>query len=126
MASMTTQRASQEPSRLRRGWSPARTPSSRNSFLIAGHEKVPGILRVDSAGAVDGRRGVGCAERKLLENSRHADRSLRNLEKIAVFAVGVQRSVRIDDETVDAPFEAVRMIADAGDVSIRIPRAAQG
>lgn len=93
---------------------------------VTGDEEVAGVLRVDPAVAADRRRGVGGAEGELLEDLLLQRAALVDGEKVAVFAVRIDDAVAVDDEGVDAPLEAERVIADAGDVAEGVAGAAQG
>src|SRR5258706_10673123 len=98
---------------------------SRGLGSVTGDEEVAGVLRVDLAVAADRRRGVGRAEGELLEDLLLQRAALVESEQVSVFAVRKDDAVTVDDEGVDAPLEAVRVIADAGDVAELVAGAGQ-
>src|SRR4029078_4183277 len=66
------------------------------------------------------RRGVGGAHRELLEEVVAEDSSLEDGVRVAVLAVGEDGAITVDRHAVDTPFEAVRVIADAGHAAVRV------
>src|SRR5207248_6653064 len=84
------------------------------------------VLRVDLAVAADRGRRVGRADGELLEDVLLLRAALIDRVEVAVLAVRIDDARCIDHEGVDAPLEALRMVADAGDVAVRVARAALG
>src|SRR5262249_49422972 len=93
-------------------------------MLFADDEQMACILRVDlSLTAKRGRRVSG-AQRQMLKDFLLEGTALADRVEVAVFTVGVDHSVRIDQSSVDTPLEAIRVIRDAGYRAVRISRAA--
>src|SRR4029079_11925992 len=96
--------------------------SASFAWSVPRDEAVAGVLRVDLAVVADRRRRVRRAEGELLEDLLLQRAALVQREEPAVLAVRVDDAVGVDDERVDAPLEAERMVADAGDVVVRVTR----
>src|SRR5258708_113517 len=87
-------------------------------------EEMPVVLGVNPSRAVQGRGSIGRAKGELLEDLLNQDTSLANRVKISIFAVGVDRSVRVHHGGIHAPFKSVGMVGNAGDGPIGIASAA--
>src|SRR4051812_36164783 len=97
--------------------SPSHSPVPRSRS--ADGEQVSCVLRVEPSVRTDRDRGVRRAEGQLQEDLVLEDAALRDRVEIAVLAVCVDRSAVIDGGGVHAPFEAVRLLVDAGHVTVR-------
>ena len=94
--------------------------------VVADHEEVAAVLRQDPAVVGEGDRRVGGAEGDI-EEEVIAQRAIRvNDVNAAVLAVDVDVVLAVDRRGVDAPLETMRVIGDAGHVTLGITDAALG
>src|SRR2546425_7548848 len=98
---------------------------NRTLPLFADHKQMAGVLRVNFSVAAQRRRRVGRAQRQLLEDLLLQTSALADRVQVAVLAVGVYYSVRVNRRSIDAPLEAIRVVRNAGYRAVRISRAAQ-
>src|SRR2546425_3683040 len=98
---------------------------NRTLPLFADHKQMAGVLRVNFSVAAQRRRRVGRAQRQLLEDLLLQTSALADRKQVAVLAVGVYYSVRVNRRSIDAPLEAIGVVRDAGYSAVRISRAAQ-
>src|SRR5205085_8827104 len=81
------------------------------SDLVADHVEMPVVLRIELPVAANRSGRVGRADGKLLEDFL-LQRAVRiDGEEIAVFAIGVGDTVRVNRRRIDAPLKARRVIA---------------
>src|SRR5580704_15415542 len=99
-------------------WSPTSSLSNNKQVSV--------VLGIDFSVPAKRSRSVGCADGELLEDFLLQDSALTDCVQVAVFAVGVHRSVPIHYWSVDAPLEAMGMIGDAGQRTIRVSCTALG
>ena len=99
---------------------------SRHNTRASDDEDSPEVLRVDPAGGVDRKRGVGRPNRPIQEDFLLQRPVPADGVEEAIFAVGVDDARGVDRRLVDAPLEAVGMIRDTGDRAVRVPLTAQG
>src|SRR5262245_49186914 len=100
--------------------------SQPDARLSSYNKKMPIVLGIDPSIAVDRSRSIGCANGKLLEDVLNQNTALADGVEVAVFAVGVDRTVGIHHSGVHAPLKAVGMVGNTGDCPIRIACAALG
>src|SRR5262249_1182247 len=94
----------------------------------AHHEQVPIVLPVEPANFVDGKRSISrtdCQISKELELGRCEDTAVSLIKHVdvAVLTLDVGVTVTVDRGAIDAPLEAIRMLAvgDAVDRAVSIP-----